>query len=61
MHKEYDDIFALIAYLETIRLIISLATKNNWKIFQINVKYVFLNGHLEEKVYMEQPMDFVLR
>ena len=53
MHKEYDDIFALIAYLETIRLIISLATKNNWKIFQINVKYVFLNGHLEEKVYME--------
>ena len=61
MHKEYDDIFALIAYLETIRLIISLATKNNWKIFQIKVKYVFLNRHLEEKVYMEQPMDFVLR
>lgn len=61
MDKEYDEIFALIAYLESIRLIISLATKNNWKIFQINVKYVFLNGHLEEKVYMEQPMDSVLR
>ena len=61
MDKEYDEIFALIAYLETIRLIISLATKNNWKIFQIKVKYVFLNRHLEEKVYMEQPMDFVLR
>ena len=61
MDKEYDEIFALIAYLESIRLIISLATKNNWKIFQIKVKYVFLNRHLEEKVYMEQPMDFVLR
>ena len=61
MDKEYDEIFALIAYLESIRLIISLATKNNWKIFQIKVKYVFLNRHLEEKVYMEQPMDSVLR
>ncbi|KAJ4718980.1 Retrovirus-related Pol polyprotein from transposon TNT 1-94 [Melia azedarach] len=45
---DYDEVFAPIARLETIRLIISLAAQNKWKIHQMDVKSVFLNGVLEE-------------
>ncbi|KAH9706546.1 hypothetical protein KPL70_012251 [Citrus sinensis] len=46
---DYDEIFAPVARLETIRLIISLAAQNKWKIFQMDVKPAFLNGFLEEE------------
>ena len=45
---DYDEVFAHVASLEFIRLIISLAAQNNWKIFQMDVKSTFLNGYLEE-------------
>ena len=52
---DYDEVFAPVARLETIRLIISLAAQNEWKIYQMDVKSAFLNGFLEEEVYIEQP------
>ena len=55
-----DEVFALVAHLETIRLIISLAAQNNWRIFQMDVKSSFQNGHLEE-VYVEQPIGYVAK
>ena len=51
---DYDGVFAPIARLEIIRLIISLSLQNKWKIFQMDLKSVFLNGFLEEEVYIEQ-------
>ncbi|KAH9650283.1 hypothetical protein KPL70_026315 [Citrus sinensis] len=57
---DYDEVFAPIARLETIRLIISLAAQNKWKIFQMDVKSVFLNGFLKE-VYIEQPLGYVVK
>ena len=50
---DYDEVFAPIARLETIRLIISLATQNRWRIYQMDVKSTFLNGILEEEVYIQ--------
>ena len=50
---DYDEIFAPVPDLETIKLLISLASQNKWRIFQLGVKYAFLNGYLEEKVYAE--------
>ncbi|KAI0524425.1 hypothetical protein KFK09_003794 [Dendrobium nobile] len=50
----YDKVFAPIAHLETIRLIIYLAAQNKWKIHQIDIKSAFLNRVLEE-VYIQQP------
>ena len=47
---DYDEVFAHVARLETVRLIISLATQNNWRIHQMDVKSTFLNGVLEEEV-----------
>ncbi|KAE8706195.1 hypothetical protein F3Y22_tig00110403pilonHSYRG00175 [Hibiscus syriacus] len=51
---DYDEVFAPVARLETIRLIISLATQNKWKIHQMDVKSAFLNGVLEEEVYIHR-------
>nr|KYP66220.1 Retrovirus-related Pol polyprotein from transposon TNT 1-94 [Cajanus cajan] len=58
---DYDEVFAPVARLETVRLIISLAAQNNWKIHQMDVKSAFLNGVLEEEVYIEQPQGYEVK
>ena len=58
---DYDEVFAPIARLEIIRLIISLAVHNKWKIFQIDMKSAFLNGFLEEEVYIEQQLGYMVK
>ena len=47
---DYFEVFVHGARLDTIRMIISLSTQNSWKIYQMDVKYAFLNGVLEEDV-----------
>jgi len=56
---DYFEVFAPVARLDTVRMIISLAAQNSWKIFQMDVKSAFLNGVLEEEVYVEQPLGYV--
>ncbi|CAL2276373.1 unnamed protein product [Prunus armeniaca] len=58
---DYNETFALVARLDTIRTLIALAVKNNWKLYQLNVKSAFLNGVLEEEVYIEQPYGFLVK
>lgn len=41
---DYGEVFAPVARLETIRMIISLAAQKRWKIYQMDVKSAFLNG-----------------
>ncbi|KAL6129804.1 hypothetical protein ACLB2K_073153 [Fragaria x ananassa] len=56
---DYLEVFAHVARLDTVRMVISLAAHNCWKIFQMDVKSAFLNGTLEEEVYIEQPLGYV--
>ena len=56
---DYEDTFEPVAKLNKIRVLISLATKHNWKIHQLDVKYAFLDGDLKEEVYLVQPKAFV--
>ncbi|KAJ4722910.1 Retrovirus-related Pol polyprotein from transposon TNT 1-94 [Melia azedarach] len=58
---DYDEVFAPVARLETVRLIISLAAQNKWKIHQMDVKSAFLNGVLEEEVYIQQLTGFEVK
>ena len=58
---DYDEVFAPVACLETIRLLISLVAQNQWRIFQMDVKFPFLNGYLEEELYVEQPIGYVVK
>ena len=56
---DYNETFAPVARLDTIRALIALAAQKKWKIFQLDVKSAFLNGYLEEEIYVEQPQGFV--
>jgi hypothetical protein len=51
---DYGEVFAPITLLETIRMVISLAAQNKWKIYQMDVKSAFLNGILEEEIMLNK-------
>nr|GEV83970.1 zinc finger, CCHC-type [Tanacetum cinerariifolium] len=57
---DYFDTYALVARITTIRLLLALAAIHNLVIHQMDVKTTFLNGDLEEEVYMKQPEGFVM-
>jgi len=50
---DYEEIFSPIARMQIVRLIIALATQRQWKIHQMDVKSTFLNGPLDEEVYVK--------
>ena len=52
---------APVARLDTIRLLLALAAHQGWKIYQLDVKSAFLNGYLEEEIYVEQSEGFVVK
>lgn len=56
---DYSDTFAPVARLDTIRLLLATAAQKGWKVFQLDVKSAFLNGTLQEEIYVEQPEGFV--
>jgi hypothetical protein len=58
---DYGEVFAPVAWLETIRMVISLVAQNKWKIYKMDVKSTFLNGILEKEIYVEQPMGYVIK
>ncbi|KAK2403406.1 putative mitochondrial protein [Trifolium repens] len=57
---DYTEVFAPVARLETVRLVIAIANHLNWDFVQLDVKSAFLNGKLEEEVYVEQPQGFTV-
>jgi hypothetical protein len=52
--------FALVFIIEVIRLILAYARSKNIKVYRMDVKSTFLNGYLEEEVYIEQQKGFQL-
>ena len=55
----YEETFAPVAMQRSIRIILAIAAYNDYEIWQMDVKTAFLNGFLEEDVYMTQPEGFV--
>ena len=55
---DYQETFALVAKMNTIRILLSLATHCNWQLLQYNVKNAFLHGDLDEEIYMNIPPGF---
>ncbi|KAK2428718.1 putative mitochondrial protein [Trifolium repens] len=56
---DFDETFAPVARLESIRLLLGVACILKFKLYQMDVKSAFLNGYLHEEVYVEQPKGFV--
>jgi hypothetical protein len=56
---DYDETFSPVAMLKSIRIILAIAAYFDYEIWQMDVKTAFLNGNLEEDVYMIQPEGFV--
>ena len=56
---DYDDTFSPVVRYTTIRTIISLVVVFGWKLHQMDVNVTFLNGKIDEEVYIEQPEGFV--
>jgi hypothetical protein len=55
---DFGETYALIARLKSIRILIAYATNHDFKLYQMDVKSAFLNGPLQERVYVEQPLGF---
>lgn len=55
---DYNEVFAPVARLETIRLLLAMAAKEGWVVHHLDVKSAFLNGDLLEEVYVMQPEGF---
>jgi hypothetical protein len=55
---DYEETFAPVARYTSIKTIIALAAKMKWKLHQMDIKTAFLNGVIEEEVYIEQPQGF---
>jgi hypothetical protein len=56
---DHDDTLSPVIKHVTIRLILSLAVSRGWTLWQLDVKNAFLNGILEEEVFMKQPPGFI--
>ena len=56
---DYDEIFSPVAMLKSIRIMLAIAAFYDYEIWKMDVKTAFLNGFLEEELYMMQPEGFV--
>ncbi|GJU30673.1 putative ribonuclease H-like domain-containing protein [Tanacetum coccineum] len=55
---DYDEVFALVARIEAIRLFLAYASFKDFVVYQMDVKSAFLYGKIEEEVYVYQPLGF---
>jgi hypothetical protein len=55
---DFDETYAPVARLESIRILLAYATYHGFKLYQMDMKSVFLNGPIKEEVYVEQSPGF---
>jgi hypothetical protein len=57
---DYDEVFTPVDRLDSVRLFIAFAAHEVWEVHHMDVKSTFLNGDLQEEVYVEQPVGFIV-
>ncbi|GJZ40206.1 retrovirus-related pol polyprotein from transposon TNT 1-94 [Tanacetum coccineum] len=56
---DYDEAYAPVARLDSIRILLAIACAHDFKLYQMDVKIAFLNGFINEEVYVAQPPGFI--
>nr|GEX05854.1 copia protein [Tanacetum cinerariifolium] len=56
---DYDETYAPVARLESIRILLAYACALNFKLFQMDLKSAFINGFINDEVYVAQPSGFI--
>ena len=56
---DYEETFLLVAMIKSIKILLSIATYYDYEIWKMDVKTAFLNGYLEENIYMTQQDGFI--
>ena len=56
---DFEEVFAPVARLESVRLLLAIAAHHGWGVHHMDVKSAFLNGDLQEVVYVQQPPGFI--
>ena len=56
---DFEETFSPVARFETIRILLALATLEDWDIESLNVKTAYLYGELDEEIYMDQPEGYI--
>ena len=57
---DFDEVFARVVRFESIRVLIAIAAQEGWIIHHLDVKSAFLNGEVEEELYVRQPEGFLI-
>ena len=58
---DFEEVFAPVARLDTVRLLLAMAANWGWQVHHLDVKTAFLDGELVEDVYVSQPEGFVIK
>ena len=58
---DFEEVFATMTRLDTVRLILALVAQHRWEVHHLDVKSAFLNGGLQEEVYVAQPEGFIIK
>ena len=55
----FEEVFAPVARIETVHILIALAASKGWELHHLDVKSAFLYGELQEEVFVHQPEGFI--
>ena len=58
---DFEEVFSPVARAESIRIIVAMAAQFKWKLHHLDIKSAFLNGYIEEDIYVNQPEGFIKR
>jgi hypothetical protein len=58
---DFEEVFALVAWLETVRVLLAYAANEGWPVHHMDVKSAFLNRDLLEEVFVSQPPGFIVK
>ena len=57
---DYHDTFALVAKMDSIRLVLAISASKHWEVHHMDVKSAFFHGDIHEEIYMKHPEGYII-